>query len=137
MHKKTVSPPRAFVATVMCVTGTALMLAADTQKHFVLQVKKGLISDGWFARCRNTNYLGEMMLYSSFGVVAQHWVPWAHIGFMWSFVFLGRWFAKEASFRRKVGGPEYMARSGLILPRLFVPRQGADSESGDHKQKGQ
>ena len=113
-----VSPPRAFVATIMCVIGTALMLAADTQKYFVLKLRKGLIDDGWFARCRNTNYLGEIILYASFGVVAQHWLPWSVMGFMWSFVFLGRWIAKEASFRRKKGGPEYMSRSGLIFPWL-------------------
>ena len=125
MQRVHVSPPRAFVATIMCVIGTALMLAADTQKYFVLKLRKGLIDDGWFARCRNTNYLGEIILYASFGVVAQHWLPWSVMGFMWSFVFLGRWVAKEASFRRKKGGPEYMSRSGLIFPWLGGAGRGA------------
>ena len=28
----------------------------------MLQLRRGLITEGWFARCRNTNYLGEIML---------------------------------------------------------------------------
>ena len=28
----------------------------------MLQLRRGLITEGWFARCRNTNYLGEILL---------------------------------------------------------------------------
>ena len=37
-------------------------------------------------------------------------------GVFWSIMFVARWMGKEASFRRKVGGEEYMANSSLILP---------------------
>ena len=36
------------------------------QKYFVLRARRGLITDGLFSRCRNPNYLGEMMIYGSF-----------------------------------------------------------------------
>ena len=31
-----------------------------------MRAKKGLITDGLFSRCRNPNYLGEMMIYGAF-----------------------------------------------------------------------
>jgi len=35
-----------------------------------LQIKKGLITNGFNALSRNTNYLGEIMVYSSFNIIA-------------------------------------------------------------------
>ena len=52
------------------------MMASDAQKHYTLQYKRGLITTGWFSRVRHPNYLGEMMLYASFAVVAGHVLPW-------------------------------------------------------------
>ena len=48
--------------------GCVLMMASDTQKYWTLKYRRGLITDGWFARCRNTNYLGEMMIYGSYAL---------------------------------------------------------------------
>ena len=55
----------------MHTVGVVLMMASDTQKYFVLKAKKGLISNGWFGICRNTNYLGEMMIYASYAALSQ------------------------------------------------------------------
>ena len=65
-----VSTERAALATAMYVFGVTAMLGADGQRHFTLRLKPGLISDGWYARTRNPNYLGEIMLYGSFGCAA-------------------------------------------------------------------
>ena len=46
------------------------MLGPDAQKYFVLREKKGLITHGFNALSRNTNYLGEIMIYASFNVIA-------------------------------------------------------------------
>lgn len=109
-------PPRAFAAIMLYVFGVVAMMASDTQKYFVLKERKGLIKDGWFGTCRNTNYLGEMMLYSSFAVLSESWIPWFIYGSVWSSIFASRWAAKDASFKKKVGGPEYIASSSIILP---------------------
>merc|ERR1712137_47772 len=111
-----VSPVTAFIAVQMYVYGIVLMMAADTQKYFVLKVRKGLISDGWFATCRNMNYFGEVLLYSSFGVVSQSWIPFACYMPIWFLIFGDRWIAKEESIRKKEGGPAYIERSCLIMP---------------------
>ena len=66
------------------------MMASDTQKYFVpkmakeYKVGKILIKDGWFRKCRNTNYTGEAMLYSSFAICSQSWFPWFVHGAMGS-----------------------------------------------------
>lgn len=110
------SPARAFCAVMLYVFGVVSMMASDTQKFFVLKERKGLIANGWFGTCRNTNYLGEIMLYSSFAVLSESWIPWAIYGSVWSTIFASRWTAKDASFKRKLGGPEYIANSSIILP---------------------
>ena len=38
-------------------------------------LKKGLIEDGLFEYTRNPNYLGEILIYLSFGVLSWHWMP--------------------------------------------------------------
>eukprot|EP00505_MAST-04D_sp_SCG-Rhode-Island_P004316 Stramenopile-MAST_4_protein_4316 len=120
--KDNISNERMFCAIMMYVVGVVLMMGADTQKFFVLKLLREknfgphLIRDGWFGTCRNTNYLGEMLLYSSFAVCANNYIPWIFNVTFWSLMFVSRWMAKEASFRRKIGGAEYMARSSLIFP---------------------
>lgn len=147
--ERTVSPIRLFTAIMLYVGGVVrkfllcegalmslnpthksiiVMMASDTQKFFMLKMAKEykigkiLIADGWFATCRNTNYLGEIMLYSAFAICAQHWFPWAVYSFVWICFFIPRWYYKEASFRRKKGGAEYIARTAMILPFPLWPK---------------
>merc|ERR1712220_44543 len=68
---------RCLVCLVAYVLGVVIMTVADAHRHFVLQVKKGLIRDGLFRHIRHPNYLGEMMLYGAFAALVGHWVPYA------------------------------------------------------------
>ena len=81
--------------------------------------KPFLLNNGWFEHVRNTNYLGEMLVYSSFCVMARHWFPWCHDLLMWSVVFASRWVAKDESLRRKPGGEEYLNRTWLVIPYVL------------------
>jgi hypothetical protein len=63
-------PERIAVALLLYIFGVVTMLGTDAQKYFVLREKKGLITHGFNARTRNSNYLGEIMLYASFNVIA-------------------------------------------------------------------
>jgi len=109
-------------ATVLYVVGVVTMMGADTQKYFVLKARRGLITDGWFSRVRHPNYLGEMMLYASFAVLAQHVVAWAILFTVWTAVFLPNMIAKERSMSRYPEWAAYVARTGILLPRLWAPR---------------
>jgi len=97
--------------------GLALMMAADAQKYFTLRARPGLITDGLFARTRNPNYLGEMLVYGSYALLARHWLPWAILGFVWATIFLPNMLMKDQSLSRYPEWAHYRARSGLLFPR--------------------
>jgi hypothetical protein len=90
---------------------------SDAQKFFVLQLRKGLIEDGLFARIRNPNYLGEVVIYSGFALASWHWQP---------FVVLAGWFLylvrnmrrKDESMYRHPEFAAYKHRTGMFLPSL-------------------
>jgi steroid 5-alpha reductase family enzyme len=122
-------PPLAAAATALCITGVFLHYGADAQKHFTLRYRPGLIDEGFFARCRNTNYLGEILIYLSFAVLAMHWIPYlVLLGFALG-VFLPNMRRKDASLARYPGFEAWRRRSGLLLPRLWPaePREQADA----------
>lgn len=108
-------------ATVAYAGGVVLMIASDAQKHFTLAQRPGLITTGFFARVRNPNYLGEMVLYASFAVVAGHVLPWLVLAWVWLALFVPNMLGKEASMSRYPQWADYQARTGMLLPRLRRP----------------
>eukprot|EP00455_Lapot_gusevi_P053360 TRINITY_DN830_c0_g1_i1.p1 TRINITY_DN830_c0_g1~~TRINITY_DN830_c0_g1_i1.p1 ORF type:complete len:264 (+),score=87.75 TRINITY_DN830_c0_g1_i1:52-792(+) len=114
-----VTPLRACVCVVLHTLGVVTMIGADCQKFFTLKYKKGLISEGWFARSRNINYLGEMMLYSTYAILAQHIVPWIVLTYVWILLFLTNMVYKDISLSKKEGWAKYKAQSGFLFPKLF------------------
>ena len=79
---------------------------------------KCLINNGWFYRCRNTNYLGEMMIYSSYALLSQHHIPWFILGYIWSILFLRNIIKKEESLKKKDGWDAYEKQSGCLFPKI-------------------
>lgn len=106
-------------ATFVYVLGVVLMMGSDAQKYFVLKLRRGLVTDGFFSRIRHPNYLGEMMIYGSFALLAQHWLPWLILLFVWTAVFLPNILRKEQSLSRYPEWVAYEARAGLLWPRLW------------------
>ena len=104
-------------ASIACLLGIVLMMASDAQKHFTLAERRGLITTGFFARVRHPNYLGEMVLYGSFAMVAGHWLPWLVLAWVWLGVFVPNMLAKEESMSRYPEWADYVARTGMLLPR--------------------
>jgi protein-S-isoprenylcysteine O-methyltransferase Ste14 len=78
-------------------------MCSDAQKNFTLRIKKGLISDGLFARTRNPNYLGECLVYCSLATCTGLWICWLYLGFVWATLFLERMLIKELSLMKKEG----------------------------------
>jgi protein-S-isoprenylcysteine O-methyltransferase Ste14 len=105
-------------AVLLYAVGVVLMTGADAQKFFVLRARPGLIVDGFFARTRNPNYLGEMMLYASFALLAGHWLPWLVLLWVWGGVFLPNMLRKDRRMARHPEWATYRARTGRLLPRL-------------------
>ena len=114
-------PPDAVLgaAIVLYAVGVVIMMASDAQKYFTLEVKRGLITGGLFRHVRHPNYLGEMMLYASFAMVANHWIPWVVLAWVWGFLFSTNMVLKEASMSRYPQWAAYKARTGMLLPKVW------------------
>ena len=112
------SPERIFIAIQMYCFGIVFMMLTDAQKYLVLREKRGLITHCMMGWSRNLNYVGEMLLYGSFGVMCQRWEVWLIYSYMWGIVFMLRMVVKEYSLSKKVGWPEYKARTWYLLPKL-------------------
>lgn len=99
--------------------GLTIMLAADCQKFFVLKYRQGLITDGMFKYIRHPNYLGEIMVYASFALLVQHWIPWVILAYWWITIFLVNMQVIESSVSRYPEWEAYKARTGMFLPWGF------------------
>ncbi|MFM8322823.1 MAG: methyltransferase [Chloroflexota bacterium] len=99
--------------------GVFTHFAADMQKHTVLALRPGLITDGMFARVRNPNYFGELLIYLGFGLLAMHWAPLLVIGLFVAFYWLPNMRRKDRSLSRYPGFESYRRRTQLLIPFLF------------------
>jgi len=104
---------------VMCLTGSVIMIAADAQKYYTLRHKPGLITDGLHRYIRHPNYLGEMMIYTSFALMVWHWLPFLILALVWLGVFAVNMMHKEASLARHPGWAEYRSRSWWLVPGVL------------------
>jgi protein-S-isoprenylcysteine O-methyltransferase Ste14 len=116
-----VVPPLPLVAgAIACnIVGVFLHYTSDAQKYYTLKYNPGLITEGFFANCRNTNYLGEILIYSSFALLACHWVPWLILSAFVGVIFVPNMRKKDQSLARYSEFASYRARSGLVFPKLF------------------
>ncbi|MBI5965386.1 MAG: DUF1295 domain-containing protein [Chloroflexi bacterium] len=115
----TLTPPLTALVLALYIFGIFLHYVSDAQKHYTLQNKKGLIEDGLFARTRNPNYLGEIMIYTAYATMSMHWLPFLVLsGWVFGF-FVRNMLAKDKSLSRHPQFVEYKKKSGLLFPRIF------------------
>ena len=116
-----VEPSAALIggAVAMNIFGTVLHFGSDAQKYFTLMHKRGLITEGFFSRTRNPNYLGELMIYVSFAMLTSSWIGYVGITLFFVFVFIPNMLKKDKSISRHPEFAEYKKKSGLLLPWLF------------------
>ena len=100
------------------IIGVFLHFASDSQKYFTLKLKKELITEGFFKYSRNTNYLGEILIYLSFAILSMNFIPFIILLIFFIIVFLPRMIKKDKSLEKYESFDEYKAKSGLILPKF-------------------
>lgn len=106
-------------AIALHTLGIAIMMTADAQKFFTLKYKRGLITTGMFRYIRHPNYLGEMMIYGSYAIVAWHWVPWVILAWVWLGLFAVNIAMKEKSMSRYDEWANYKKKSWYLLPGVL------------------
>tara|TARA_B100000212_G_C27314499_1_gene507283 strand:+ start:119 stop:736 length:618 start_codon:yes stop_codon:yes gene_type:complete len=100
------------------IVGVFLHFASDAQKYFSLQINKQLITEGFFKNSRNTNYLGEILIYLSFAILSMNVIPLIILFIFFIMVFLPRMYKKDKSLAKYKNFEEYKNRSGLIIPNF-------------------
>ncbi len=116
------SAPLMAAAIATNLLGILLHYGSDAQKYFTLKYQPGLITEGFFSRSRNPNYLGEILLYFSFAILSQHWLPLVILGLFSALIFVPNMLKKDKSLARYQEFAAYKERSGLLLPKLFVSK---------------
>ncbi len=101
------------------IFGVFLHFASDSQKYFMLKIKKELIQEGFFKRIRNTNYLGETLIYFSFAMLSMSILPFIVLGLFFIFIFIPRMIKKDKSLGKYNDFGKYKQNSGLIFPKIF------------------
>ena len=122
--------PSALLMAIAIATnlfGVFLHYGSDAQKYFTLKYKKGLITEGFFSRSRNPNYLGEILIYLGFALITQHWIPLAILGVFAVLIFFPNMKKKDESLSRYPEFAAYKERSGLLLPKLFVNKSAVEN----------
>lgn len=102
----------------LVVFGTMIHFASDAQKYFTLKYQAGLITEGFFARSRNTNYIGEAMIYSGFALASCSPWGWIGIGLFFIAEFIPNMIRKDKSLSRYAEFSEYRKSSGFFFPKL-------------------
>ena len=123
------SPIWIFSALVINLFGIFLHYGSDAQKYYTLKYRTGLITEGLFASSRNPNYLGEILIYVSFAMLAQHWLPFVVLGGFIAGIFVPNMLKKDKSLSRYPEFEAYKARSGLLFPKLFPASQSIAQEN--------
>lgn len=123
------SYPLVAAAISLNLLGVFLHYVSDAQKYFTLKYQPGLITEGFFARCRNTNYLGEIFIYFSFALLAQHWMAFFILAGFIGFFFIPNMRKKDQSLSRYPEFAHYKAHSGLLIPQLFMPMGDSKEDS--------
>ncbi len=108
------------MCSALYTMGVFLHFGADMQKHTFLRLRPNtLMTDGLWARLRNPNYFGELLIYLGFGLLAMHWAPLIVLLLFVLIVWLPNMRRKDRSLARYPEFAAYRARSKLFIPWLF------------------
>ena len=80
---------------------------------------KGLIHEGLFARSRNMNYVGEVLIYAGYAIISGFTLPWLINSVYWFGLFLPSMLNKDKSLSRYPQWAEYKKSSGLFFPKFL------------------
>jgi protein-S-isoprenylcysteine O-methyltransferase Ste14 len=99
--------------------GSLINTTADVQKTTAKALGVGLVEDGSWRRIRHVNYLGDLLRYASFAVLAGSAWAWL-VPTLILLGYLPRIAAKEKSMEQRYPGfPAYRARSWRLLPGIW------------------
>ena len=118
-NERDIHPVKMSFCIWLFTVGVVVMMGSDGQKYWMLRERKGLITDGLFKFTRNPNYLGESMIYLTFGIMINEFYSWLILANLLGLVFHLRMHAKDLRMQGRPGFKEYKANTWQMLPKLF------------------
>ena len=104
----------------MYVLGIFLHFASDMQKFIQLQhTPNNLITDVMFSKIRNINYLGELLIYLGFSLLAMHWLPIVSLLFFVIIIWIPNMIKKDKSLSKYENFGEYKKNSNIFFPFIW------------------
>jgi len=111
------------LCSTLYTLGIFFHFAGDMQKDTELRLKKGLIQTGLWARCRNPNYFGELLIYLGFAMIPLanfeallSWAPIVALAAMVVLHWVPNMLRKDTSLSRYPEFAAYKAKSKLFIP---------------------
>ena len=104
----------------MYVLGVFFHFTSDMQKYIQLKYHPGhLITDVMFSRIRNINYLGELLIYLGFSLLAMHWIPIVALFSFIIIIWIPNMIKKDKSLSRYENFNDYKNKSNSFFPFIW------------------
>jgi steroid 5-alpha reductase family enzyme len=108
------------LAVAMFGFGVFFHFAGDMEKYTSLKLRPGqLVTDSLMSLSHNTNYFGELLIYTAFASLAMHWVPFVVLALFLAIIWIPNMVRKERRLSKKEGYAEYKRRSKIFFPFVF------------------
>jgi len=108
------------LCVLLYLLGLFLHFVSDMQKYISLKLAPDqLITEGLWAYTRNPNYLGELLIYVGFGLLAMHWLPIAILGLWIAAVWLPNMARKDRVLATLPGFDSYKMRTKKFIPFIY------------------
>lgn len=118
------SPPYLFLCLLLYIFGIFFHFTSDMHKYLQLTLQPNqLIKTGLWAYSINPNYFGELLIYTSFSLLSQHWLPFVLFFLIIMLEWMPNMRRKEKSLSRYAGFREYRARTGFLFPIGWIKQQ--------------
>ena len=108
------------LCTILYIFGVFLHFTSDMQKYISLKLNPGkLITNQMFSRSRNTNYLGELFIYSGFTLLAKDYLPIIGLATIIILIWIPNMIKKDKSLSRYPEFSSYKKKSKTFFPFFF------------------
>ena len=117
-----ISPSNWYIA--MCISmyifGIFFHFTSDMQKFIQLKYNPNhLITDNMFSRIRNINYLGELLIYLGFSLLALSWIPIIALISFICIIWIPNMIKKDKSLSRYDEFSDYKKNTNLLFPFIW------------------
>jgi len=104
----------------MYIFGIFLHFTSDMQKFIQLKYNpNNLITDFMFSKIRNINYLGELLIYLGFSLLAMHWIPIVALLIFIITIWIPNMLKKDKSLSRYSNFEDYQKNTNRLFPFIW------------------